>query len=114
MCFAWPCREYRTQARASAWEKGDEKVHPGPEAKHSATIDYMTSTFPDAELRRLIDDYRASCLWFVREDYYPETSAERERILTLIARHRDHRAFRRVAQLRTWLSRQSSAMSAGS
>jgi hypothetical protein len=26
-----------------------------------------------AELRRLVDEYRSRCLWFLREDYYPAT-----------------------------------------
>jgi hypothetical protein len=72
----------------------------------------QTSSEPD--LKRLVDDYRVQCLWFLREDYYPETPVERERILTLIAQHGDRRAFQRVAEVRTWLLRRSSATSAGS
>jgi hypothetical protein len=71
-------------------------------------------TSPEMEFRRLVDDYRARCLWFLREDYYPETAPERERILSLIAQHGDQQAFRRVAEVRTWLSRGSSERSAGS
>jgi hypothetical protein len=66
----------------------------------------------ETELRRLIDEYRTICLWFLREDYYPETPRERERILALIAQHGDHRAFQRVADLRQWLSQHSSGTSA--
>jgi hypothetical protein len=66
------------------------------------------------EFRRLVDDYRSRCLWFLREDYYPETSAERERVFALIARHGDHEAFRRAAEVRTWLLQSSSETSAGS
>lgn len=68
----------------------------------------------DAELRRLVDDYRARCLWFLREDYYPVTPEARERVLTLIERHGDHAALQRVAEVRQWLSPSSSAASAGS
>jgi hypothetical protein len=68
----------------------------------------------DAELCRLVDEYRVTCLWFLREDYYPETSSARERILTLIAQHGDLQAFKRVARMRTWLSQDSSETSAGS
>lgn len=67
-----------------------------------------------SELHRLVDDYRAQCLWFLREGYYPETPEECERVLTLIAQHGDQQAFRRVAEARTWLSQRSSATSAGS
>lgn len=71
-----------------------------------------TATERQAELRILIDEYRAQCLWFLRQDYYPETAAERERVLELIARHGDQKALRRVAAVRIWLSRQSSETSA--
>jgi len=65
-------------------------------------------------LHELIDDYRARCLWFLREDYYPESPAERERVLSLIAEHGDLDAFRRVAEIRAWYSRPSSGTPAGS
>ena len=74
----------------------------------------MEGESPDAELCRLVDDYRAQCLWFLREGYYPETLQERERVLALIAQHGDQRAFRRVAEVRAWLLRRSSGTSAGS
>jgi hypothetical protein len=66
----------------------------------------------DAEFRRLVDDYRSRCLWFLREDYYPETAAARRRVLHAIERHGDLQALRRVAELRAWLSRESSETSA--
>lgn len=66
----------------------------------------------DAHLRRLVDDYRPRCLWFYREDYYPSTRSELERVLGLIERYGDLQAFRRVAEIREWLSRQSSETSA--
>ncbi|MCC7416963.1 MAG: hypothetical protein IT176_07445 [Acidobacteria bacterium] len=65
-------------------------------------------------VRRLVDDYRAQCLWFLRDGYYPETTSEREQVLAAIARHGDLRAFRRVAEVRAWLSQDSSGTSAGS
>lgn len=68
----------------------------------------------DTALRRLVDEYRTRCLWYLREDYYPDTPAEQERVLTLIVRHGDLQAFRRVAELRAWLSHRSSETSAGS
>ena len=79
------------------------------------TSGYDTCVEPasvEAELRRLVDEYRGRCLWFLRDDYYPETPSERERILGLIAQHGDQQAFHRVAQLRTWLSQRSSGTSA--
>jgi hypothetical protein len=70
-----------------------------------------TSPF-DARVRRLVDDYRTRCLWFLREDYYPETAGECERVLGFIERYGDLHAFRRVAEMREWLSPSSSETSA--
>jgi hypothetical protein len=60
----------------------------------------------------LVDEYRATCLWFLREDYYPQTPEEACRVLDQIERHGDVTAFRKAAELRQWLSRNSSAPSA--
>lgn len=60
----------------------------------------------------LVDEYRATCLWFLREDYYPQTPDEARRVLEQIERHGDVEAFRKAAELRQWLSRNSSAPSA--
>lgn len=62
----------------------------------------------DVAVRELVDDYRAQCLWFLREDYYPTTDRERARVLDLIERHGNVEAFRRAASLRLWLSQSSS------
>ena len=72
------------------------------------------SASSDTEFRRFVDQYRARCLWFLREDYYPQTLAEREEVLRQIALHGDRDAFLRVAQFRTWLLQRSSVTSAGS
>ena len=74
----------------------------------------MNRAPPEDPVRRLVDDYRVRCLWFLRDDYYPATADERERVLRLIERHGDLAAFRRVAEVRTWLSRRSSGTSAAS
>ena len=63
---------------------------------------------------RLVDEYRSRCLWFLRSDYYPATDEERSRVLDYIQRYGDTRAFLRAADVRQWLSRASSAPSAGS
>jgi hypothetical protein len=89
----------------------------GHAARSSAeTIGYDGGVDPALmeAFRRLVDDYRAQCLWFLREDYYPETADARDRVLAAIERHGDRQALRRVAEVRTWLSRASSATSAGS
>ena len=68
----------------------------------------------DAEVRRVVDEYRSRCLWFLREDYYPRSSEEILRVLRQIERCGDREAFRRVAAIRQWLSPSSNARSAGS
>jgi len=63
-------------------------------------------------VNRLVDEYRHRCLWFLREDYYPGTDTERVSVLRSIEQHGDLMAYRRAAELRHWLSRNSSARSA--
>lgn len=60
----------------------------------------------------LIDEYRARCLWFLREDYYPQTTGEILKVLDYIQQHGDISAFQRAATLRQWLLQNSSAPSA--
>jgi hypothetical protein len=61
----------------------------------------------------LADEYRARCLWFLREDYYPGTPAEAVRVLEYIERHGDVVAFRKVAVLKQWLLQHSNEPFAG-
>ena len=63
-------------------------------------------------VNELVDEYRTRCLWFLREDYYPQTMAEALRTLEYIERHGDVKAFRKAATLRQWLLQNSSAPSA--
>jgi len=64
------------------------------------------------KVNTLVDAYRARCLWFLREDYYPQTAADARRVLESIERHGDLPAFRKAAALRQWLSQSSSEPSA--
>lgn len=64
------------------------------------------------EVCALVDRYRTQCLWFLREDYYPRTREEACRVLAEIEKHGDVAAFRRAAELRQWLSPDSSEPSA--
>ena len=61
----------------------------------------------------LVDEYRTRCLWFLREDYYPQTDTEACRVLEYIERNGDVAAFRKAATLRQWLLQNSNATSAG-
>lgn len=68
----------------------------------------------DAELRALVDEYRARCLWFLRPDLYPEDREQALRVLGHIETHGDREGFVRAGRLREWLSPSSSEPSAGS
>ena len=65
-------------------------------------------------VRRLVDEYRDRCLWFLRSDFYPESREETLQTLEYIQRHGDQPAYRRAAEIRRWLSPRSSARSVGS
>ena len=60
----------------------------------------------------LVDEYRTRCLWFLREDYYPESLADVARVLEYIERHGDSEAFKKAATLRQWLLQNSNVPSA--
>lgn len=68
----------------------------------------------DREVRRLTDEYRVRCLWFLRPDFYPSDDAETLRVMRQIELHADRAGFVRAAKVRRWLSPSSSAPSAGS
>ena len=68
----------------------------------------------DEALRRLVDEYRGRCLWFLRREYYPETIEEVLRVLDSIQRHGDVGAFKRAGELKRWALASSSATSANS
>lgn len=64
------------------------------------------------QVNTLVDEYRKTCLWFLREDYYPETAEAAIRVLGYIEKHGDLAAFKKAATLRQWLSRESNSISA--
>lgn len=66
------------------------------------------------ELRRLVDETRSSCLWFLRADYYPESVEEIVRTLAAIEKRADRDTYVRARRLREWFSPTSSAKSAAS
>jgi hypothetical protein len=72
-------------------------------------VDQLTTM---GAVRALVDEYRSTCLWFLRPDYYPQTPEEARTVLEQIERHGDLAAFRKAAELRQWLSRNFSAPSA--
>jgi len=65
-------------------------------------------------LRRLVDEYRSRCLWFLGPEYYPATTDEALRVLESIQRHGDLDAFKQAGELKRWVLVPSSGLSAGS
>jgi hypothetical protein len=66
------------------------------------------------EVRALVDRYRVTCLWYLRDDWVPRTPAEAARALEAIQKHGDLEAFRTAGRLRDWFSRSTGESSAGS
>lgn len=71
-------------------------------------------TDAEAQIRRLVDDYRASCLWFLDEGYYPRGRQEALRVLAAIEAHGDRAGYVRASRMRRWLSPPSSGSSVAS
>jgi len=66
----------------------------------------------EEEIDRLVDEFRSSCLWFLRPGYYPQNDLQRDRVLERIQRSGDRATFQKAAELRRCLSLRSSARSA--
>jgi hypothetical protein len=64
-----------------------------------------------AEIQALVEENRATCLWFMDDAFRPDTSAKAARALESIVRYGDRQAFVRAAELQKWLSHQSSETS---
>ena len=54
-------------------------------------------------VERLVEDYRAQCLWLLRADYMPRSTEEILRTLSLIERYGDRAAYRRAEEIKSWL-----------
>ena len=67
-----------------------------------------------ADVRALVDRYRARCLWFLEPDYYPRSRNEVLRVLDYLERYGDREAFSAAASVRQWLSPTSNDRSAAS
>jgi hypothetical protein len=65
-----------------------------------------------AEINVLVDEYRARCLWYLREDYYPMSHADALRVLDAIQRYGDADAFKKAGAAKQWLLQNSSEASA--
>lgn len=69
---------------------------------------------PREEFLRLLREQRARCLWFLREEYVPETPEEIERVLGYLQRNGDRETYLAARRVSQWLSQDSSASSASS
>ncbi len=56
------------------------------------------------QLVELIGCYRSRCLWFLAEDFVPETPEQVIRVLEYIERYGDREGFVRARRLKQWLS----------
>jgi hypothetical protein len=68
----------------------------------------------EEDMRDLVDDCRGQCLWYLREDYYPQTRGEMLRVLDRIQRHGNVELFRKAGEIKRWLLRNSNEPFAGS
>ncbi|MBU4459861.1 MAG: hypothetical protein KJ579_04780 [Verrucomicrobia bacterium] len=66
-----------------------------------------------AEIEALVEEHRATCLWFFDAAFRPDTPAKAMRALESIVRHGGRQAFIRASELKQWLSRTSSETSSG-
>jgi hypothetical protein len=66
------------------------------------------------QVHALVQDVRATSLWFLAEDYVPTDRDQAIRVLRAIERSADRDTYTRARQLRTWLSRMNSEQSAAS
>ncbi len=64
-----------------------------------------------AEVAKLVEDYRDQCLWFLDPHYVPTTPEEILRVLDLIERYGDRSSFLRAEKLKQCLQHRSSAKS---
>ena len=59
------------------------------------------------QVRVLVEEYRAQCLWFLRPDYMPTTPEAILQTLEYIVRYGDRAAFERAEEIKEWLLRDS-------
>jgi hypothetical protein len=64
-----------------------------------------------AEVQELVSRSRAACLWFLKEDIFPETPSQALSILESIARHGDRETYVQARRLKEWLLLHSSEKS---
>jgi hypothetical protein len=68
----------------------------------------------EEDLRDSVDECRSQCLWYLREDCYPQTRGEMLRVLDRIQRHGNLESFRKAGKIKQWLLQDSNEPFAGS
>ncbi|MBL9085632.1 MAG: hypothetical protein JNM10_00685 [Planctomycetia bacterium] len=63
-------------------------------------------------VRELVERHRVTCLWYLRPDYQPATTAEALRVLDAIATNGSLQSFQDAEEVRRWLLRSSNSPSA--
>jgi hypothetical protein len=58
----------------------------------------------EQQLVELIGRYRSRCLWFLAEDFVPETHQQAVRVLEYIEQYGDREGFLQARRLKQWLS----------
>jgi hypothetical protein len=61
------------------------------------------------EVRSLVSRARATCLWFMREDYTPQNASQAVACLEKIERRGDRDTYIQARRLKEWLLRNSNA-----
>ena len=56
------------------------------------------------EYRSVVEDCRASCLWHMGDALHPRSAGQVEQVLSAIERYGNLDGFRRVGEIRKWLS----------
>lgn len=64
------------------------------------------------EVRCLVERYRATCFWFMDEQWLPDSVASARRAVILLQRYGDRKAYLSASAWKPWLSRPSSKISA--
>ena len=62
-------------------------------------------------VNHLVEANRLQCLWFMREDYLPQSAPEADRVLAEIELHGDRKAWAEARTIRKWLSQTINAAS---
>ncbi len=62
-------------------------------------------------VKKLVEDYRAQCLWFMRPDYMPTSTDQILNALSLIERYGDRAGYQRAEEIKSWLLHHSKPQS---